>query len=307
MSKQPAIFVILIALVGFNACKSKEQITDLEPLKNRSAPYLVNRLEENELKFDGIGMKISTEIQGQQISENEETETSFKATIRIKHDSIIWVSISPALGVEMIRMVVTRDSVKYVSKIPNNKHYYLGDFTSIEDFLGMEVDMPMLEDLLVGNPVAFDPKDKFRSGIDGQQYVLSSKYRRKMEKVVGVDDKDLAPENDSLFIDPNDKDYLKLLKKKDEEDLMIKRYWLNGESFRLEKTLFNDLFNNRSLEIIHLDVENTGEFVYPSKTILRVEEPFRKQAIEFEITRLKSSTEQEFPFEIPSDFERKFY
>lgn len=301
MNKAKIALVITLPLLMFS-CKSKKEIVELKPLKNRSAQALTNKLEENELQFHALGIKVSTEILGA-----EDEETSFKANIRIAHDSIIWVSISPALGVEVIRMVITKDSVKYVSKIPNNKHYYLGNFVSIEDFLGMEVDMQMLEDLLVGNPVAYDSKDKFRSGIDGDQYVLSSRYRRKMEKVVGVDDKDLAPELDSIYIDPSDKDYLKLLKKKDEEDLVIKRYWLNGETFRLERTLFNDLFNNRSLEIIHSNFENTGEYVYPSKTILKVEEPFRKQSIEFEITRLKSTTELDFPFEIPADFERKFY
>lgn len=303
MNRRLAAFGAFLAFATFlSSCRVQKPLEVQNPLRNRSAQFLSKRLEDNLLHYDGLGLKISTEIRS-----GEETE-SFKATLRIKHDSLMWVSISPALGVEVVRMLISRDSVKYVSKIPQNKHYYIGDFTSIEDFLSLEVSLNMLEAILVGNPLAFDPKDdKFRSRIDGRQYVLSSKYRRKVEKVVGVDDRDLDPELDSLFINPDDRDYQRLISKKEEEDLIIKRYWLNGDNYRLEKTVFNDLFNNRSLEIIHSEFDNTGEFVFPSKTVLRVEEPTGSQEITFEITRLKPLEELEFPFEIPADFERKYY
>jgi len=292
----------LVISTFLTSCRVQKPLEVQTPLRNRSAQFLSNRLEDNILRYNGLGLKISTEIRS-----GEETE-SFKATLRIKHDSLMWVSISPALGVEVVRMLISRDSVKYVSKIPQNKHYYIGDFTNIEDFLSLEVSLDMLEAILVGNPLAFEPKDdKFRSKIDDRQYVLSSKYRRKVQRVVGVDDKDLDPELDSLFVNPDDRDYQRLLRRGEEEDLIIKRYWLNGDNYRLEKTVFNDLFNNRSLEIIHSEFDNTGEFVFPSKTVLRVEEPTRTQEITFEITRLKPLEELEFPFEIPVDFERKYY
>ena len=294
--------MLLLSLLILSSCKNRKALATEEPLKNRSAASLTNKLEKNEFLFDWIGMKLSTDLELKDQSE------SFKSNLRIRNDSLIWVSISPALGVEMIRMQISLDSVKYVSKVPNNKHYYLGDFTSIEDFLGVDADYFMLQDLLVGNPIAFDPKeDKYRSQIDGQQYVLTSKYKRKMEKVVGADDKDLDPGLDSLFIDPTNKTYLKLVEKKDEEDLIIKRYYLNGQSYRLEKTVFYDLFNNRTLTIEHRNFENLGAAQYPGRTRIEVQSPNSTQILDFEITRLKTDKEYDFPFEIPGDYERKYY
>lgn len=292
----------LIVLAGLSSCKNRRGIISEEPLKNRSASFLTNKMGKNTFDFEWIGLKMSTDM------ELEDQSESFKANMRMRKDSLIWISISPALGVEMIRMLISPDSVKYVSKVPNNKHYYLGDFTSIEDFLGLDADFDILQDIIVGNPIVFDPKDdKYRSQIDGRQYVLTSKYKRKMEKVVGADDKDLDPGLDSLFIDPNNKDYIKLVEKKDQEDLIIKRYYLNGSTYQLEKTVFYDLFNNRSLQIEHSQFESIGTEQYPGKTKIEVQQLNKTQVLEFEITRLKTDKEYDFPFEIPADYERKFY
>jgi hypothetical protein len=303
MNSRFLVFTSLFAAASLlSSCKGQKPLEAQTPLRNRSAQFLSKRLEDNILRYDGLGMKISAEIR------NGDDSESFKATLRIKHDSLMWVSISPALGVEVLRMLISRDSVKYVSKIPQNKHYYIGDFSGVTNFLSLEVSLDMLEAILVGNPLAFDPKDdKFRSRTEDRQYVLSSKYRRSVQRVVGVDDKDLNPEQDTLVVNPDDKDYQRLLKKGEEEDLIIKRYWLNADNYRLEKTVFNDLFNNRSLEIIHSEFDNTEEFVFPSKTVLRVEGPTGIQEITFEITRFKPLEELDFPFEIPTDFARKVF
>lgn len=292
---------LLIAIILLSACRSKKEIASSEPLKNRSALYLTNQLEKKSFEFDWLGAKLSSEV------EMEGQKESFKANVRMRKDSIVWISISPALGVEMIRMLISGDSVKYISKIPQNKHYYIGDFTSIEDFLGVDVDLHMLQNLIVGNPIAFEPKeDKFKSQVDANQYVLTSKYKRKVEKLVGADDKDLDPDLDSLRINPNDKTYQKLIEKRDEDELIIKRYYLN-RSFQLVKTVFLDLYNNRSLIIEHRDHRNLGSSIYPGITRLEVQQPGQDQILEFELMRLKKDKPYEFPFEIPEAYERKYY
>lgn len=292
----------LTLAVAFSACRSSKELAREEPVKSRSAVVLVNRLEKNSFEFDFVGMKLDSDFR------MDDQNDGFKANLRMRKDSIIWISISPALGVEMIRMLITPDSVKYLSKIPNNKHFYIGDYTSIEDFLGIDADFQMLQALLVGNPVDFDPKDdKYKSRVEDNQHVLTSKYKRRMEKVVGVDFKELEPSRDSIFVDPSDKDYLKLVEKKDEDDLIIKRYFINPNSFKLERTIFNDLFNNRSLVIEHGAFQNSGEQIYPTKTSIEVQDLNRTQRLDFEITRLKENKEFDFPFEIPKDYERKYY
>jgi hypothetical protein len=291
--------MILQSVLIFSCGKKKELVEKKEPLRNRTAGYLLRKYEDNQFKFDWLGMKVDADyvVMG-------ETQ-GFKATIRMKRDSIIWISISPALGIEMIRMVVTADSLKYVSKIPENKFYYLGQFEDINNLIGIGIDFEMLQDLLIGNALGLDRDEgKFRSEIDNENYLLISKYKRKVRRVVGVDDRRL--EDDTIVVNPNDPRYQRTLRRVDEEDeLIVSRYWLEPDQFKLTKSIFNDLIRQRTMEVRYSDFQQDSEQYYPSKCSLLLKNPAGDQGLEFEITKLSSGKSYDFPFEIPDDYIRK--
>lgn len=260
----------------------------------------MSRYEKNEFQFEWVGMKLSADVA------SPEGKQGFKANLRMRKDSVIWISISPALGVEMLRVMITPDSVKYVSKIPNNKHYFLGRLDEMSEFSASEITFDMIQNMLLGNPVDLNlQEDKFTSHIDDQQYALISKYNRKMKKVVGMDDKALNPD-DSLEIDASEKKYQRILKRSDDEDLLLKRYWFDGYDYRLMKTMFDDLYYKRSVTIEHDDFKEEDNQYYPSETKMTLSTPEMTSTFEFKITRLKLNKPYEFPFEIPSDYERKY-
>jgi hypothetical protein len=258
-------------------------------------------LEKSHFDFQWLGMKISTETEF-----NNERE-SFKANIRMKRDSAIWISVSPLMGVEMLRVLITRDSVKYVSKIPRNKHYYVGDFKAISEKLGMEVDFDMLQALLVGNPILFDKKQNFRSKIDDQQYVLISDFSRKLKRLTGINEKDLEPDADTITVDATGRKYERLVRKADDDELIIRRYWLNGYSYKLERTVFDDLYTKRSVEITHDEFEKIEGQSLPRLTRLTVQESYQQQEVEIKISRLRLNRPYDLPFDIPDDYERRYY
>ena len=66
---------------------------------------------------------------------NKEDNVEFKANVRINRDSAIWMSISPALGIEIARVLVLNDSLKLLSKIPDNKFAYISDIAALEEFI----------------------------------------------------------------------------------------------------------------------------------------------------------------------------
>jgi len=290
----------MIALVVLSGCKKAKPLSETkDPLRHKPAGFLLRQNEKNQFNFEWLAMKVDAEMSAKGESRG------FKANIRMRRDSVIWISISPALGIEVFRVLITPDSVKYISRIPDDKYYYAGGFTAVTDLAGVDMDFNMIQDLLIGNAVGIDNDEtKFRSEIDEFNYLLISKYRRKVRRAVGVDDRKLNPQ-DSLTVNPNDPRYQRAVKKSDEEDLIISRYWLDGERYRLVKSIFNDLINQRAVEIEYADfVEETGQF-YPSNCRLKVRDPLREQEINFKITKLVIGKTSDFPFEIPSDFERK--
>lgn len=290
--------LFLIFIVA--GCSNEKRIAKGKPLKNRSSSSILSRYYKTEFDFEWLGMKLSADV------DNGKESQGFKANVRIRKDSIIWISISPLMGVEMVRAVITPDSVKYISKVPNQKHYFMGSLDELVNVTKTEVSFGMLQDILVGNAVDLDEQnDKFVSRVDDQDYLLISKYNRKMKKVVGMKEKEISPD-DSLEIELTDKQYRRILKRSEEEDLIIKRYWFDGYTYQLRSTVFDDLYYQRSLEITHEDYKELDDQVYPKKTKMTLGSSEGNTVFSFTISRLRIGKEYDFPFEIPESFERRY-
>ncbi len=293
--------------IGFAVCAilllvacSRKVSPEQKPLKNRSASNVLNRYDDQRFRFEQLSMRISAEVVTPQKSQG------FKANLRIAHDSVIWMSVSPLMGVEMVRVLMTRDSVCYVSKIPGDKHYFKGTYLELANMTQSELDYSMIENLLVGNLVQLnEEEDRFASRIDERAYVLLSRYNRRLKRVVGGTDlKELEPD-DSLEVDINERRYQRIVRRSDEEELLMKRYWVSGDHYRPLKTVFDDLYYKRFLQIDHSAYEELDGMLYPAKTVLSAGTPEGTATFSIEVNRIKRASGLDFPFEIPDDYERK--
>ncbi len=299
MNRSAVLFLITVLTLMLTACKSSERAAKEKAVKNRTAGFVLKRYNEARFDYDWLGMKVDADFG------TEEESSGFKATIRMRKDSLIWVSITPALGIEMIRVMITPDSLKYLSKIPDNKFYYLGTFEDVNKLVGTSFDFEMLQQLLVGNAIGLEKDEKrFRSEVDGDDYLLISKYRRKVRRVVGVDDRKL--ESDTILVNPDDPRYQRTMRKSDDaDDLIVSRYWFEAAHYRLIKSVFNDLLRQRMLEISYSDFQAGGEQFYPAKCRLVISGPQARQVLNYEITKLSAGKSYEFPFDIPDDYARR--
>lgn len=292
-----SLFVLAFVV---SSCKTKKRVVEeREPLRNRTASNLLKHYDESQFDFDWLAMKVDAEF-----GVNNEFQ-SFKATIRMRKDSAVWVSIAPIMGIEMIRLMVTTDTLKVLSKIPDNKFYYLGAFHQLNQKLGMELDFEILQDILVGNAIGLDADEgRFRSDIDGESYLLISRYKRKVRRMVGVDDRKL--ESDSIVVDWSNPRYQRTVRRVDDnEPIIVSRYWLEPDNFKLVKSVFTDVIRQRTIDIRYEKFQNDKEQLYPSKCIFNVSNPDKKVKAQFEITKMNTSKSFEFPFEIPSDYLRR--
>lgn len=294
------MILLLAVVVSIPACSRKNRPEE-KPLRNRSSNNILNRYNENVFAFDYLSMRISADVK------TPDESQSFKANIRMANDSVLWVSVTPLMGVEMIRLLMTPDSVKYVSKVPNNKHYFIGTFKQLSKITQSELDFHSIQAILTGNLVQLDEdNDRFASRIEGRNYVLLSRYNRKLKRVLGTDFKELSPE-DSLEIDLDltDKRYQRIIRRSEEDDLLMKRYWIGGEHFRPTKTVFDDLYYQRYLQIEHSNHKVLDGQKYPGKTIVTAGSPDGTIRFTIETNRIKLYDDLEFPFDIPDDYERK--
>ncbi len=297
-----SVWILLVCLSAWmlSSCSNSKRLAKGKPLRKHSSGILINKNKKVDFDFEWVGMKMSIDF------ESPEQSQDFKATVRIRKDSIIWLSIAPAANIEMIRMVITPDSVKYISKVPNNKHYFLGTFEKISDVAQMELDFGLLQDILIGNAIFLDKQeDNYNNIIDDQQYCVLAKFSRKLKKIVGVDEKDVLP-NTQFSIAPSEKKYERLKSRADFDEITVKRFWLNGYNFKLERALFNDFYYNRDIELNYSDFKEEDGQLYPAKGRFKVTSADTWQDLQFKITRMSINKPYEIEFDIPENYDRRW-
>lgn len=114
----------------------------------RTATELLNKVKSNAISFQTFSAKIKLDYQDK---DGGDQATAF---VRMKKDSIIWISLTGALGIEGFRVLVTEDSVVVWNKLKKTVQY-----RTIE-YLSALTDIPFnfqtLQSFIVGNPIFLD-------------------------------------------------------------------------------------------------------------------------------------------------------
>ncbi len=103
---------------------------------------------------------------------NGET-THFKVNFRIRKDSVIWASVTVSFGIEVGRVLLTPDSLKFLDKV--HKVYYAKPFDYISFLAGTPVDFSSLEKLLAGQMIIDDP-DRLELNKSNNYYILAGAW-----------------------------------------------------------------------------------------------------------------------------------
>lgn len=76
------------------------------------------------------------------------------ASLRMAEDSLIWLSITPGLGIEVMRVLFTTDSLMFVDKI--NKNYASLSYDQVSELMGAPINFRIVQAILLGNtlPIA---------------------------------------------------------------------------------------------------------------------------------------------------------
>lgn len=106
-------------------------------------------LAQNHIDFQTFSAHMHVNYEGGDGKGNE-----FNAVVRIRKDSMIWVSINAVFGIEAFRMLITPDSVKILDRL--KKIARLRSVSYLQEQMHLPVDFKMLQDMLIGNPVLVD-------------------------------------------------------------------------------------------------------------------------------------------------------
>lgn len=267
--KNKGLLIILFALM-ISGCTSTRR-TIREPLKEQGVDFLINKLKDNELKFNTLSAKFSaTYILNKK-------KTNFSGQLRIQHDSILWISITPMLGLEMARFVLTTDSIKYLNRM--NSTYLLKDFRFINQLLNKTLDFDMAQAFLTGNDFSLYETNTFRASVENDEYKLITSNRRKLKRFVRRNEEEIS--------------------------IPIQSIWLDPESFKIKRVMLKEAErDSRKFTAEYSGFEMTDGQHIPGLISYKIETDKDKVRINIEFSKVLLDQELSFPFLIPEGYQK---
>jgi len=293
--RRAATAVVLLALLTSSACKSGKPLPLIgKDIPARSPEKLIERIVTNSerLKVPYYSAKASIDLR------LPTGNRSFKAQIRSVTDSAVWISIIPALGIEAARVVLTKDSVKLLNRIDDE--YFLGNTAAALEKFKVKPDLDLLQEALLGLPIGFEPKEKYRSERDNGEYVLTSKEKRRFVRAA----EDISP-SDTLAGDRDmgDRRLERTLRKAEEQEAIVFRYWLEPDSMLVTRVQIADLVRDQVAEIDYLERGGSDQQFMPTKVSITLTEPGRQATAVLELSRIVLAGPLQMNFSIPEKFE----
>lgn len=261
------LVLIIVVISCFSSCRSLRKVYKA-PLKEEGADYLFKKLNENELQFKYIKAKFNMHLK------EGKKKTSFKGQIRIQKDSMIWVSFSPLLGIEVARMLITNDSVKFINRM--NKTFFKGDYKYLNKFFDTNLDFNVLQALIIGNDFDHYEIAKFKASIDNMQYRLATAERNKLKKYIRKHE-----------IRPN---------------VFIQNIWLDPENFKISQISLKELGKeNKKLQMNYNEFVEINSQLFPKNINFNLQAD-KKIDVKIDYSKIDVNEKVNFPFKVTKKY-----
>lgn len=257
------VFVVIIILIACNPIRK----TLREPIKEKGADFLIDNMKKNEIKYSFITLKFSATVK------NKNKNTNISGLIRIKKDSVIWISVTPVLGIEAVRILITQDSIKAVNRL--EKYYIISNFSKLNKFFDTSFDFDMLQSLITGNDLEYYDNDKFKARVDEGVYKLSTVNRQKIKRYVRQSNEPIRILLQDILLDPS--------------------------TFKITKVFINEIKENRKYEINYNKFEEVTKQLFPSEIDITIsdKEPIK---VKLNYSKINIDSKAVFPFKIPEGY-----
>ncbi len=250
--KKLLAFLLVILMVS---CKTKAVLAEKNATNIIESEKIIKSHYNNKIDFSTLYIKASARY------EDEKNTQNVTAEIKIKKDEKILVSIR-FLGITMAKALITPTSVQYYDKI--NGKYFEGDYSSLSQWLGTDLDFNKVQNLLTGQALDDLNKSKYTSSI--------------IEKLYKLDD----------LNDNNIK----------------KTYFFEAENFLLKKQEISQPLQDRKLQISYPDYQKLSNKIVPLNFNIEANHNKGKTTIGIDYKNVSFNEEFTFPYSVPDGYDR---
>lgn len=155
---------MMMAMVFWMACKtSKSTVADCPRMKKLDTDELVDSARLRQMEFTWFSAKARVNFH------DGNTSQGVTANVRMQRDSVVWVSITAILGYEAARVRITPDTFELLNRL--EKVYIKEPLSKISNYIPVEADIRLIQDLLVGNYL-WSTEGKLKHKAEDCLYVL---------------------------------------------------------------------------------------------------------------------------------------
>lgn len=283
---------VLAAVLLMAACKAPKGLLEerAAELPHRSPAQLTQALlERTQGTPQTLGAKADIRL-----TTDGKTRSS-KAHLRLVCDSAIWISVMPALGIEVARLLLTRDSLKLIDKLSDS--YWIGDTAQAAQRFGLPVDLEFVQQALLGNPIQLDPEGKYRVEGRGEHYMLYNKEARRLARAVG------EWEVDSLATTEEDSQQELYATPHARKETPVFLYWIDPDSLWVDRVLIGAPAHDQQVDVRYMDRKWVDGASVPTRITLSLSATgqYTNTAV-VQLDRIRTHVPLELPFRIPPKY-----
>ncbi len=246
-------------------------------LKKENAYSLMTKLKQKNLNFRWSSARFAAEI------DNDTSHDSFSGVIRMRKDSIIWMTVSYLLGsYTALHAKLDGDSVMYIDHY--DEQYFKGTYDYLDTLLKEDIDFDLIQSVMIGNSLEFyNDTAKMKAYYDGRDYVLSTIRKRRYKRLV-YRNKNLHTRNDAQLI------------------------WIDPSDFHIKKIRLEDFVTNHTFEASYDDFqkEDSGS-IFPMHIHYEINTGKKIIKIDLKYKKVNFTNSESIPFIIPKKYVQKHY
>lgn len=150
----------IILLFSLSACVSNKNLLNTS---SNSVKEILKKSQEKAVQLDWFTAQLKGKTQ---LNDNQ---YPINAQLRMRKDSVIWISVSAILGLEAMRVHLTPDSLKLINRL--NSSYFIGEISALSNQYNIPLTFDEIQNALLGGH-SFTLKHQFKLKSSDGNYVL---------------------------------------------------------------------------------------------------------------------------------------
>ena len=136
------LFILLLVISSCGGSKSALKESDL---KTETLKAIIKNYDQYKPDFKTMRGRLKG------VYDDGQNQQSINISYRFQKEETLWMSARFAGFIEVAKMMITQDSIKFYERLDNS--YFDGNFKLISNFIGIELNYSQIENLLLGQAI----------------------------------------------------------------------------------------------------------------------------------------------------------